>query len=329
MGVANERSIAWGIAQARSRAGRRARLHLSGRGLRQAREAAGRKRRQRHRARLRRHRRSEPRRRVRDARRSTGAGSISSSTPSPFPTRNELEGPLCRHHARAISCAAWISPAISFTDASCRRAVAADDRWRQPADPDLFRRRARHAALQRDGRAPRRRSRRACAISRSISAARTSASTRSRPGRSRRWPPRASAISATSCKWNQYNSPLKRNVTHRGGRRRRALSAERSGRGRHRRGASRRLRLSRGRHEGGRTRRTSRSSKARRRGRQQLRHALPLHHLGRKPRAGDRLRRRRRAAADSAGRSRHPALARQAPARPDRASPRSARSPTR
>ena len=43
---------------------------------------------------------------------------------------------------------------------------------------------------------------------------------------------------------------------------------------------------------------------------------LPLHHLGRKPRAGDRLRRRRRAAAHAARRAGHPALARPAQARP-------------
>jgi chorismate synthase len=47
-----------------------------------------------------------------------------------------------------------------------------------------------------------------------------------------------------------------------------------------------------------------------------LRHAVPLHDLGRKPRAGDRRRRRRRAAAHRARRARHPALARPAPARP-------------
>ena len=41
MGVANERSIAWGIAQRGRRPGRRARLHLSGRGAGQARPAAG------------------------------------------------------------------------------------------------------------------------------------------------------------------------------------------------------------------------------------------------------------------------------------------------
>ena len=51
-------------------------------------------------------------------------------------------------------------------------------------------------------------------------------------------------------------------------------------------------------------------------GRQQLRRAVPLHDLGREPRAGDRLRGRRRAAAPAARRGRHPALARPPPARP-------------
>ena len=41
MGVANDHSIAWGIAKALAGTWRRARLHLSGRGARQAREAAG------------------------------------------------------------------------------------------------------------------------------------------------------------------------------------------------------------------------------------------------------------------------------------------------
>ena len=36
----------------------------------------------------------------------------------------------------------------------------------------------------------------------------------------------ASAISATSCAGTSYNSPLERNVTHRGGRRRRGVSAQ-------------------------------------------------------------------------------------------------------
>ena len=64
-------------------------------------------------------------------------------------------------------------------------------------------------------------------------------------------------------------------------------------------------------------------------GRQQLRHAVPLHHLGREPRARDRLRGRRRAAAPAARRARHPALARPAPARASRSSPPSGASRTR
>ena len=51
-------------------------------------------------------------------------------------------------------------------------------------------------------------------------------------------------------------------------------------------------------------------------GRQQLRPAVPVHHLGREPRARDRLRGRRRAAAPAARRAGHPALARPAPAGP-------------
>src|SRR5215472_299229 len=51
-------------------------------------------------------------------------------------------------------------------------------------------------------------------------------------------------------------------------------------------------------------------------GGQFVRRAVPVYDLGREPRAGDRRRRRRRAAAAAACRARHPALARQAPARP-------------
>ncbi len=41
MGVANDRSIAWGIAQALARSGRGTGLHLSGRCVQEARGAAG------------------------------------------------------------------------------------------------------------------------------------------------------------------------------------------------------------------------------------------------------------------------------------------------
>ncbi len=62
MGVANERSLAWGIAKALHGQGAAARLHLSGRGARQAGAPARRQHGQRLRRRMRRRRRAEPRR---------------------------------------------------------------------------------------------------------------------------------------------------------------------------------------------------------------------------------------------------------------------------
>ena len=87
MGVANDHSIAWGIAKKLVRTGRGARLHLSGRSLRQARQAARRQARRLAGAALRRRGQRLGRRRLRDARQANGAGSTSSSMPSAFPTR--------------------------------------------------------------------------------------------------------------------------------------------------------------------------------------------------------------------------------------------------
>ena len=115
---------------------------------------------------------------------------------------------------------------------------------------------------------------------------------------------------------------------HRAGGRRRALSAERSLRRRHRRSPSRRQRLSRRRHAAHRRRPSGgscaqvplagfRLTQVLSDVRQQLRPPVPFHHLGRKPRAGASAASstaRRRASPLSRGR--HPALARQAPARP-------------
>ena len=53
----------------------------------------------------------------------------------------------------------------------------------------------------------------ACAISRPISARRTSASTRFRPGRSRRWPASGIGDFRYILKWNEYNAPMRRTVT--------------------------------------------------------------------------------------------------------------------
>ena len=74
----------------------------------------------------------------------------------------------------------------------------ADDKRRLDADAHLLRRREGHAALQRDGR----RQGGAGSLVRYLAAdlgRRTSVSMPSRPGRSRRWRPRASPTSATSC----------------------------------------------------------------------------------------------------------------------------------
>ena len=75
--------------------------------------------------------------------------------------------------------------------------AAADEGPRRlGAHADLSRRRSRDGELQRHGRWPRRASKRTCAISPTTSGRKARASTRFRPGRSRRSPPRASAISA-------------------------------------------------------------------------------------------------------------------------------------
>ena len=87
MGVANDHSIAWGIAKQLAARGRRARLHLSGRAFRPAREAARRLARLDHALSLRRRGRRLDAGGVRRARARPGAASTSSSTPSPSPTR--------------------------------------------------------------------------------------------------------------------------------------------------------------------------------------------------------------------------------------------------
>ena len=130
MGVANDRSIAWGIAEACAAHGAETRLHLSGRGVRQARPAA--------------RRRASARDFVvpcdvgdeasldaafADDRASAGASSISSSMPSRFADKDDLSGryvdtPRANFLRRMdISC-------YSFTAVAAARR-AADDEGRQ------------------------------------------------------------------------------------------------------------------------------------------------------------------------------------------------------
>ena len=124
MGVANDHSIAWGIAKTLARAWRRARLHLSGRGAGQARQAAGASqlgvdtgaalRRRGHRQR---------RCGVRSAARQNGAGSIFWSTPSRFSDKNELKGRYADTTRENFSRTMLIS-CFSFTEACQARGRA-------------------------------------------------------------------------------------------------------------------------------------------------------------------------------------------------------------
>ena len=97
-----------------------------------------------------------------------------------FSDKNELKGRYA-DTTRANFQRTMVISCFSFTEAA-KRAADADAERRQHDHADLQRRRPRHAELQRDGRWPRRRWNPRCAISRSISARRKSASTRSRPG---------------------------------------------------------------------------------------------------------------------------------------------------
>ena len=127
-------------------------------------------------------------------------------------------------------------------------------------------------------------------------------------------------------KWNELNAPLRRNITIEEVGDAALYLLSDLGTGVTGEVHARRCRLPRRRHGqdlvGEADRRTARQLR-RRVGRRPAAMAgnsfgtpVPVHHLGRKPRAGDRLRGRRRAAAHAADRGRHPALAGQAPARP-------------
>ena len=198
MGVANDRSLAWGIAAACAAQGAELAFTYQGEAL---------EKRVRPLAESRRvatwcvpcdvDRRGQHRCRLRRAASSIGAGSISWSTPSAIADKQYLRGRYLDTPRAAFLQALDIS-CYSFAAVGAAGG-ADDDAGRQSADPDLSRRRAGGCRTTTSWAWPRRRWRPRCAISRPISAAQASGSTRSAPGRSRRWPPAASAISATSC----------------------------------------------------------------------------------------------------------------------------------
>jgi enoyl-[acyl-carrier protein] reductase I len=140
----------------------------------------------------------------------SGARSTLSSTPSLSPTRTSSTAAMSRRRA-TTSCKTMDISVYSFTGRRQARR-AADDRRRLAADADLLRRREGDAALQRHGRRQG-----GAGGERALSG-----------GRSRRKNIRVNAISAGPIKtlaasgigdfryilkWNEYNSPLKRTVT--------------------------------------------------------------------------------------------------------------------
>ena len=119
LGVANNRSIAWGIAKAVADQGAELALTYQGDAFKKRVEPLA--------AELGAHvvghcDVTDPaiaRRRLRGGRASCGASSTSSSTPSPSPTRTSSTAAMSRPRA-PTSCAPWTSPSISFTDVAKR-----------------------------------------------------------------------------------------------------------------------------------------------------------------------------------------------------------------
>ena len=196
MGVANNRSIAWGIAKAATRARRRARLHLSGRRAQEAGRAAGRGGRRARGRPLRRHRPATLDAAFAAVKEAVGHARFRGARHRLL-RQGSARRALRRHHGGQFRQDAADQLLLVHRGRAARR--EADAERRLAADAHLLRRREVDAALQRDGRRQ--------GGARSLGALsggrsrrrRTSASTRSRPGRSRRWRRPASATSATSC----------------------------------------------------------------------------------------------------------------------------------
>ncbi len=245
MGVANDRSIAWAIAEAVHAHGGEVALTYQGEALAEAGRAARRQHRLRGGAALRRHRRRQPRCGVRRPRASAGAASISSSMPSPTPTRTSsraatsIPPPTTSSSRMLVSC-------FSFT-AVCQRAEKL-----MPEGGSLLtltymgaERVMPHYNVMGVAKAALEASVRYLAEDLGRKAIRVNALSAG--------PMKTLAASGIGdfryiLKWNQFNSPLRRNVSgpEVGGAG--ALPAVAAVDRRHRRGPSRRLRLQRRRH---------------------------------------------------------------------------------
>ena len=175
MGVANDHSIAWGIAKRLAARRRRARLHLPAAVARQARAAAreiarlGLRHPLRRRARARRCRRSRRARHgVRRARASAGATLDFVVHAIAFSDKNELKGRYA-DTTRANFMNTMLISCFSFTEVAQARGEADAER-RRAADAHLWRLDPGHAELQRHGRRQGGARGVACATSPSISA---------------------------------------------------------------------------------------------------------------------------------------------------------------
>ncbi len=149
MGVANDHSIAWGIAKALAAEGRGARLHLSGRGARQARDAAGRKPRIDPGRAVRRGGSGLGRRRLRPDRRGMGRDRLSRPLHRLFRPQR-AQGPIRRHDPRELRPDDGHIGLLVHRGRQARR--GADALGRGDADADLRRLDPGHAQLQRHGR---------------------------------------------------------------------------------------------------------------------------------------------------------------------------------
>ena len=189
LGIANKRSIAWGIAQAVSREGARLAVTYQGERLEENVRGAGRSAQGPADPALRRGQGRGPQGAGRRRARASSAGSTSWSTPWPSRCARSSTASSSTPRARATG-----SPRTSRPTRSPRsRAATAPlmDERRQHRHPQLPGRRARGAALQRHGRGQGR-ARDVGALPRlRPRARRASASTPSPPARSRRWPPPA------------------------------------------------------------------------------------------------------------------------------------------
>ena len=245
MGVANERSIAWGIAKAVPEAGAELAFTFQGEVLESG-PPARRKRRLRFRHGMRRHRRGQPRRRLRARSASAGAGSISSSMPSALPTPRRCAAAMSIRPA-TISAGPSTSPASpSRTSAGARAAMMTNGGslltltyyGAERVMPNYNVMGVAKAALE------------ASVRYLAVDLGRPEHPRQRDLGRAdqdpgglghRRFP--------LYPEMEPVNSPLEAQRHDRGCRQRRALSAERPRRRRHRRGPSCRCRLSRRRHE--------------------------------------------------------------------------------